>query len=97
MDRTEFARRRLLQGNFLLADELTQEQYELVTGQQTKPAKILALYDSLTGANLSRKFVNPLDDGPFFCLDEGEVEDTSEGPEFIENDGQEPILQPLSA
>lgn len=93
MNTVEFARRRLLQGNFLLADELSQEQYELVTNPETKPAKILALYDELTGAHLNGKVVNPLDEGPFFCLDEGEVGIVDDEASFDGEDGSELATQ----
>lgn len=92
MNLVESARKRILNGNFLTEEELSQVQYELVTDPRATSKEIFKLHDALFGSNLSGKLNNSLDEGPFVCLDaaldeqftdELETPDDSEGGELV--------------
>lgn len=85
MNRVQFARQKLLLGNFLCSEDLTQAEYEVVTDPLTKDSVILAMFDNKTGGNLSKKVQNALDETFFPCLnadlDEGDGSGEDESPE----------------
>lgn len=93
MNLIESARKRILNGNFLTEEELSQAQYELVTSPRTTSKEIFKLHDALFGSNLSGKLNNCLDEGPFVCLNvalDEELTDELETPD--DSEGSEPVL-----
>ncbi len=68
MNLVEFARKKLLNGNFWDESELTQAEYEVVTSPNTHAKVILSLCDAKFLTNYARIPTNSLDEGPYFPL-----------------------------
>ncbi len=75
MNLVESARKKILNGNFLTEDELSQEQYELITSGKATSQYILNLHDKLFGGNLSKIPYHNLLDGPFLSPVEEKYEE----------------------
>lgn len=54
MNLIQSVKKKLLNGEFLIAEELTQDQYNLITAENPSSTSLLALHDELFGGNLRR-------------------------------------------
>lgn len=105
MNLVEFARKKLLNGNFLDESELTQVEYELITAKNTPAKSILNLCDAKFGTHYGNIPTDSLDSGPYFPdivaeipdYLESEIEEDGNLPETPTNVLTNPILCSLSS
>lgn len=91
----ESARNRILRGGFLTQEELSQEQYALITSPSVTVKEIFSLHDTLFGGNLSNINLNNVSSLPFIPDDiSPDLHPQDDYPDSAFIDSPEPVRTP---